>query len=122
MDNYKSMSKQTGRPRIEVDWEELNKLCALQCTLREIASWFDCSEDTIERRVKEKSQLAFAVYARQKGEKGKISLRRRQWKLSEKHVAMAIWLGKQYLGQSDKQEQTINSEIKINIDKQDTNL
>ena len=33
---------------------------------------------------------------------GKISLRRTQFKLAERSSAMAIWLGKQVLGQEDK--------------------
>ena len=44
---------------------------------------------------------------REKRGKGKISLRRAQFRLAEHNAAMAIWLGKQYLGQrepeSDKQ-------------------
>ncbi len=34
-----------------------------------------------------------------------MSLRRLQWKAAkENNVTMLIWLGKQYLGQTDKQE------------------
>jgi len=33
---------------------------------------------------------------------GRASLRRVQWKLAQRSPAMAIWLGKQYLGQKDK--------------------
>ena len=33
-----------------------------------------------------------------------MSLRRNQFRLSEKSAAMAIWLGKQYLGQRDNVE------------------
>ena len=32
---------------------------------------------------------------------GLISLRRNQFQLAEKNTAMAIWLGKQHLGQKD---------------------
>lgn len=35
--------------------------------------------------------------------KGKISLRRYQFQQAEKNVTMAIWLGKQYLGQTEKE-------------------
>lgn len=35
--------------------------------------------------------------------KGKISLRRYQFQQAEKSTAMAIWLGKQYLGQTEKE-------------------
>ena len=35
---------------------------------------------------------------------GKASLRRTQFRMAETSAAMAIWLGKQYLGQKDKSE------------------
>lgn len=40
------------------------------------------------------------IYAIKRGS-GKISLRRAQFELAKKNAAMAIFLGKQYLGQSD---------------------
>ncbi|GAH61840.1 unnamed protein product, partial [marine sediment metagenome] len=55
------MSK-SGRPKIKIDWEEFNKLEIMQCTIEEIASWFGCSVDTIERRVKEKYEMTFAEH------------------------------------------------------------
>jgi hypothetical protein len=94
----------TGRPKIEIDWNEFGKLCGLQCTLSEISAWFDVSEDTIERRVKEEYEQTFAEIFRQKRGKGLISLRRKQFKLADKSAAMAIFLGKNYLGQRDSQE------------------
>ena len=36
-----------------------------------------------------------------KRQKGRASLRRGQFRLAEKNAAMAIFLGKQYLGQKD---------------------
>ena len=93
-----------GRPRIDIDWSEFDKLCAIQCTLMEIASWFDCSEDTIELRVKDTYGVTFTERFKQKAGKGKISLRRIQWKMAEKNPTMALWLGKQYLNQKDRQE------------------
>tara|TARA_R100000808_G_C2132505_1_gene141436 strand:- start:744 stop:1115 length:372 start_codon:yes stop_codon:yes gene_type:complete len=90
-----------ARPRKEIDWEEVDKLCALQCTLNEIAGWFDCSEDTIQRAIKREFDVSFAVYYKKKSSRGKISLRRSQFRLAENNASMAIWLGKQYLGQSE---------------------
>ena len=43
-----------------------------------------------------------------KREKGKISLRRAQFRLAEKSAAMAIFLGKNYLGQRDAVETEFN--------------
>jgi hypothetical protein len=35
-------------------------------------------------------------------EKGKMSLRRTQFRIADNHAGMAIFLGKQYLGQRDR--------------------
>lgn len=90
-----------GRPRIEIDKEQFEKLCGLQCPKDEIADWFNCSEDTIERWCKREYDENFAdVFAKKRG-RGKIALRRSQWELARKSAAMAIFLGKQYLGQTE---------------------
>lgn len=91
----------TGRPKKEIDEAQFGKLCGLQCTLEEIAGFFDCSEDTIERWCKRELKETFAEAFKKRSTGGKISLRRNQFKLAEKSAAMAIWLGKQYLGQTD---------------------
>lgn len=97
-----------ARPRIEIDREQFEKLCVIQCTLDEIASWFKCSPDTIERWCKREFGMSFAeVYKRHSGY-GKISLRRFQFKLAEHNVSMAIFLGKQYLGQRDHQDISVS--------------
>ena len=90
-----------ARPRKEIDGEQFKKLCAIQCTLAEIAGWFDCSEDTIKRWCKRTFGKGFADTFKTHSQSGKISLRRYQFKLAEKNAAMAIFLGKQYLGQKD---------------------
>lgn len=90
-----------ARPKIEIDWKIFDKLCELHCTLAEIASWFDCSDDTIENRVLAEKGMLFSEYWRIKSAKGKISLRRIQLKLAERNAAMAIFLGKNLLGQRD---------------------
>lgn len=100
----------TGRPRVEIDQEQFEKLCFIQCTLNEIASWFRCSEDTIERWCKREYKETFAEAHKKYSAGGKISLRRYQMKMAEHNATMAIWLGKQYLGQSDKQEVVVSKE------------
>ncbi len=97
-----------GRPKKEISKEQFEKLCGLQCTKEEIAGFFDCSEDTIEKYCKETYGETFTAVFKQKRQTGKISLRRSQWRLAEKNVSMAIWLGKQYLGQKEQQEVQIS--------------
>lgn len=93
-----------ARPRIEIDKDQFIGLCNIQCTLTEIADWFKCSEDTIERWCKRELGSGFAESYKKYSVGGKISLRRYQMKMAEHNATMAIWLGKQYLGQTDKQE------------------
>ena len=93
-----------ARPRIEIDKIQFEKLCGLQCTKDEIAGYFGCSEDTIERWCKREYKENFAAIFAQKRISGKISLRRWQFKMAEHNVTMAIWLGKQYLGQREQQD------------------
>lgn len=98
------MAKKMGRPRIEIDENAFKKLCGLQCTLEEIAGFFDCSADTIERWCKRTFNATFAETFKNHSATGLISLRRNQFKLAEKSAAMAIWLGKQYLNQTERQD------------------
>lgn len=94
-----------ARPRIPIDWVAFDNLCAIQCSVLEIAAYFKVSEDTIKRAVKRQHRMTFAEYAGDKRRLGHISLRRRQFQLAEQgNATMLIWLGKNVLGQVDKQE------------------
>lgn len=92
---------ETGRPQIPIDKKQFEQLCGLQCTKEEVADFFECSEDTIDRWCQRTYGESFAVVFRRKRGNGKISLRRKQWRLADKSAAMAIFLGKNYLGQTD---------------------
>lgn len=54
--------------------------------------------------------MRFSEVFRQKREMGKMSLRRKQWKLADTSASMAIFLGKNYLGQTDQVETKIEFE------------
>ena len=103
----------TGRPKKEIDKKIFENLCGLQCTLEEIAGVFDCSPDTIERWCKREYKETFAEVYKKHSAKGKISLRRAQFELAKKNAAVAIFLGKNYLGQKDSfietDEQTLQA-------------
>lgn len=105
-----------GRPSININWDEFEKLCEIQCTLTEISGWFRCSEDTIERAVEKKYGIKFAEAFEQKRGKGKIAIRRAQvQKALNGDTTMLIWLGKNGLGQTDKQEvdHNLNGPIEV---------
>lgn len=96
------MAKKTGRPRKEIDQKQFEQLCAMQCTESEIAAFFDCDISTLNRFCKREYGATFDEVSKKKREVGNISLRRMQFKHAEKSPSMAIFLGKQYLGQRDQ--------------------
>lgn len=83
----------------------------IQCTEEEICAVLDVDDMTLAKWCKRTYGLRFSEVFKQKRQGGRASLRRNQWKLSETNPTMAIWLGKQYLGQRDKQEDEIQAEM-----------
>ncbi len=97
-----------GRPEKSIDLDELEKLAAIHCTYEDIAGWFGVAKMTVIRRMKR------ADYRKRYEDgiaKGRVSLRRSQFKLAEKNATMAIFLGKQYLDQKDEREHTVKNPV-----------
>nr|DAM36751.1 MAG TPA: putative terminase small subunit [Caudoviricetes sp.]DAO22873.1 MAG TPA: putative terminase small subunit [Caudoviricetes sp.]DAU34066.1 MAG TPA: putative terminase small subunit [Caudoviricetes sp.] len=105
-----------ARPRKEIDQKQFENLCGLQCTLEEICGWFDVCSDTLETWCKRTYKRSFSEVFAQKRGAGKISLRRSQWRLAEKNATMAIFLGKQFLGQRDNIDVTVADAKGIALD------
>jgi hypothetical protein len=99
----KQKAKANGRPRAVIDLDQINALAQIQCTDYEIAQVIGVSERTIERR---KAAGGPFLEAYEKGRaEGRTSLRKWQFSVAKaKNTTMLIWLGKQYLNQSDKQD------------------
>jgi len=113
----KKVKKEAGRPETKIDWEQFDKLCMLQCTQKEIASFFDCTDETIQNLVKKYKNTDFSVYYAQKSQKGKIAIRRKQFQVAESgNTTMLIWLGQNWLSQSNRETiSETEKEIKVNI-------
>ena len=93
-----------ARPKKEIDWETVRKLCAMQCTGEEIASFINVDYDTLNAAAKREHEMGFSDYFKKHSANGKISLRRKQYEVATSgNVPMLIWLGKQCLDQKDKQ-------------------
>lgn len=108
-----------GRPKIEIKAEQFEYLCSIMCTEEDIAGVFQCSVDTICNWCKEHYGLTFSEVYKNFSAQGRMSLRRFQFRMAEKNPTMAIWLGKQYLGQTDKQEVVLNREVDDSIREMD---
>lgn len=108
-----------ARPKKELDKEQFEKLCHMHATQIEICEFFNVDENTLNRWCKRTYKAGFSQVFKQKRQGGKMSLRRKQWNLAEKNASMAIFLGKNYLGQSDNPNEehgtSAGDEITINI-------
>ncbi|WPY01564.1 hypothetical protein Trichorick_01477 (plasmid) [Candidatus Trichorickettsia mobilis] len=103
-----------GRPRKEIDFDVLQKLCELNCTRDEICNFFEIDDKTLTARIVEVGYDSFSAYYKKYLNTGKISLRRIQWQSANAgSVPMQIWLGKQYLGQKDKAESDVTLTEKL---------
>lgn len=103
-----------GRPRKELNQHTFEGLCEIQCTLEEIAGVLRVSEDTVERWCQRTYELGFADAYKKFSAHGKTSIRRQQFELAKKgNATMLIWLGKQYLRQSDKPIAEADEEVNL---------
>jgi len=89
-----------ARPKkYNIDTKEVFKLASYGCTNKEIADFFGCSADLLEK--------SYSEFLRKGRTDVKIRLRQLQWTSAENgNVTMQIFLGKNILGQQDKIEQT----------------
>jgi DNA-binding MurR/RpiR family transcriptional regulator len=82
----------------------VRSLARIGCTHQEIATIVGISQATLRRRAKDEIAKGY--------DEMRMSLRRWQYeKAKSGNVAMLIWLGKQYLGQTDRNEETHKAEI-----------
>jgi hypothetical protein len=99
--------KKLGRKPTPIDLTEVRKLAQMQCTDSEMAAWFNLTRQAFSIRLQKSAELRECVDRGR--ESGKASLRRMQWQAAEGgDRTMLVWLGKQYLGQSDKQQNEVS--------------
>jgi len=107
--------KGAGKPKFIIDYETCEKLASMMCTQAEIASFLGCSLSHLEH------DKEFQEVHKKGLDKGKMSVRRQQLRILEDgNATMAIWLGKQYLGQRDKQDLEVTEKhIIVDIEEDD---
>jgi len=99
-----------GRKPIEIDYAKAEKLAAIMCTQSEIASVLGVSLALLEH------DPEFIRIHKKGMEQGKASLRRMQYgAASNGNATMLIWLGKQHLGQRDKQDVEYSGEVEQTV-------
>ena len=97
-----------------LDPRQVEELARIGCTEADMAAVLGVSVDTIQRRKRASEEFRGVI------EKGQASLRNSVRRLQVKkaldgNVTMLIWLGKQLLGQSDRQELSTSGEQRVRI-------
>lgn len=101
-----------GKPPAKIDWNVVDEMLEAGCLGTEIAAVFGLNKATIYSRCERDKGIQFHEYTQQKRAKGDSVLRKVQYDLAlEKDRGMLIWLGKQRLGQSDKQDMNVNTNL-----------
>lgn len=102
-----------------VNFELFEDLCGLQCTQQDICHVMKIDEKTLCKAVLSHYKIPFSqAYKKLSGE-GKCSLRRNQFNLSKTNSSMAIFLGKNWLGQTDERKDTLppnDALLTLNLD------
>lgn len=88
--------------------DEFEKLCALQCTPEELMQWFEYSDlNKFKKDVEKIYKNNFEKVYNKLKLQGIVAMRRMQIELAQTNSQLAIFLGKNYLGQTDKQESIV---------------
>lgn len=101
--------------KLDIDFEQFEALCELHCTKDEIAAVLKVSPCTLTNRVIEEYGRGFQEVYQELCARGRPSLRRDQRILASKMPAMAIWLGKQWLGQKDEVSMGLSGAVNIEV-------
>lgn len=105
-----------ARPRVEIDQTQLEGLCRMNPTLKDVAAFFGVSEDTIERRCKEFGYESFADARGQNMVHTRLKLIRKALEMADKgNTAMMIFALKNLCGWTDKLETNDLGEKRISI-------
>lgn len=115
----------TKKAHIQIDFEVIERLAAIHCTPIEILNYLNAkigrkviTQDALRRRIHEHYGMSIEDFVTESHKAiAKPSLRRMQWRAAEKgNVTMMIWLGKQYLDQTDRQNFTGDMGISVKVD------
>ncbi len=109
----RTKGSKNGKFGSNIDKTQFEKLCSIMCSEEEICGFFSVSHDTLGRWCNQEYGKTFFDVFKDKSSIGKISLRRNQFKMAETNPSMAIFLGKQYLGQKDVVEETQIERIEV---------
>ena len=101
-----------GPAGYKADWTAIDKMCAIHCTGEEIAAILAIDYDTLSAACKRDHKKKLSDYISEKQCTGKMSLRRKQYTTAmDGNPTMLVWLGKNWLNQTDKLPEDKTNEV-----------
>ena len=99
-----------GRTKIDIDWGRVEEMAIKGANGAQIAGALGVHYDTLVNRFKEDNTSDFSKYLTTKKEKGNQLLHEKQWEVAMTgDKTMLVWLGKQRLGQTERQQTDITT-------------
>jgi len=99
---------------VHIDWELVDKLLESGCSGVEVSGYLGCNENTLYKKCKEEKNSEFEAYRNLKRASGDSKLRTAQLdKALSGDTTMQIWLGKNRLSQTDRQQIQQDTTIKV---------
>ena len=99
-------AKKPGPVVRKMDWERIGNMASIQCTITEIAAIEGIGHDWLAILCERDNGVKLGEFIEQHRRRGHESLRRAQWvnAIDKGNVQMQIFLGKNWLEQSEKVE------------------
>ena len=113
------------QPRVEFNWDKLDALMQFKVTKQFVAAYLGVSEDTVDRRIREKYDMTFTEYGRLRMQRTAVKLQQKaiEMALTGKNNSVMIFALKNLANWTDKIEQEVTGgSINIKIDSQDKEL
>lgn len=107
----------SGRKKYDIDWKVVDHFLTCGCTGTQVAAKIGIGPDCLYFRVKEEFGVDFSAYRQQKRSAGETLVKEAQFDeaVRKRNTSMLIWVGKQMLGQSEKQEVTHDGKVPVQI-------
>jgi len=119
----KEGGKKTGPPERVFDWRRIGNMFSIGCTMSEVAHIENVCVSWLKEICERVNDCTLQQFMMQHRDTGKLSLRRAQYRsaVEKGNVAMQIWLGKNWLGQSDKIDHTAQEKPRIVLNYENPN-
>ena len=112
-------TKKGSTKPVTIDWEMVRKMATMHCSVRGVSAVLGVNEETMRKHCQREYGMPPGEWFAIQSERGMCKVRYQLAKaqislaIKDKNPTMLIWLGKQYLGQSDKGALEINSTVTL---------